>query len=380
MRVLQIITKGELGGAQTHVAELCRALCHRHEFMALVGGAAGSPLGDQLAALDIPVVPIPGMDNRMDVPGVVATVRRLAKAARTWEADVVHVHSAVAAALGRMAGALAGKPVAYTVHGFGFKPQVPALRRMGAWLGERALAPLSGHVICVSPAERELALRIGLRDRQVSVIANGLSDVPWSAHPEREPAALVMVARMSAPKRHDLLLQALAVLRGRGVGLPRTVLAGGGPLLPQVARMAAQEQLSCVNLAGDLPDVPRQLADSQVFVLLSDHEGQPISVVEAMRAGLPIVASDLPGIRSQIGHGQEGLLTPNDPQRIADAIERLLRDPPLRKRMGQAARRRYELEFSVQTMAHRVEQVYASLADPRARPSMTESLGWKELR
>lgn len=358
MRVVLVITKGELGGAQTHVAELCRGLRHRCEFLVLIGGREGSPLGDALASLGIRVESIPGLSNAVSARSLLASVRQVAERAKSWRADVIHVHSAVAAAVGRISGWIAAVPVVYTVHGFAFKPQVPPVRRLCAFAGERLLAPFSTHVICVSPAERELALKLGMPHGQVSVIPNGVSDSAARAQPSSAPATLIMVARMAAPKRHDLLLQALQVLQARGIAPPNTVLAGGGPLLEKWRDSAMASGLSCVSFSGDISGVDDRLAQCQVFVLLSDHEGQPISVIEAMRAGLPIIASDLPGIRTQVTHGVEGLLTSNEPEAIADALEQLVSDPLLRARLGAAARRRFETGFSAAGMAEQVAEVY----------------------
>jgi glycosyltransferase involved in cell wall biosynthesis len=274
----------------------------------------------------------------------------------------MHVHSAVAGVVGRIAGRLTQVPVVYTVHGFAFKPQFPLLRRVVAFTGERLLASFSKHVICVSPAERELTLQLGVPDSRVSVVVNGISDNPMRADPSREPATLVMVARMAFQKRHDLLLEALQVLRARGIDPPRTLLAGDGPLGSQLREAARASQLSCVDFCGDITNVTATLSQCQVFVLLSRYEGHPISVIEAMRAGLPIVASDMPGLRALVTDGVEGLLTSDEPAGIADALERLLRDPDLRTRMGAAARRRYETEFSASTMAEHVATIYGDAA------------------
>lgn len=369
MRVVLVITKGELGGAQTHVAELCAALRESHDFLVLIGGGERSPLNDVLTALDVPVQSLPGLGNAGPGRAVLASVRQIARHARSWDADVIHVHSAVAAAVGRVAGCLAGIPVVYTVHGFAFKPQVPAVRRLTAFAAERLLAPLSTHFICVSAAERELAKKLGTRPDRVSVISNGISDTPLRAQPAGTPPRLVMVARMAAPKRHDLLLRALQVLRSRGMAPLETVFAGAGPLMATWQKAADAAALAGVNFCGDVSDVPERLAHAHVFVLLSDHEGQPISIIEAMRAGLPILASDLPGVRAQITDGVEGLLTPNQPAEIADRLHRLIADPLLRLRMGAAARRRFETEFSAMRMASEVARIYQQCARaPRSAP------------
>jgi glycosyltransferase involved in cell wall biosynthesis len=372
MRVLIVITKGELGGAQTHVLELCRMLHRQCEFRVMVGGTGDCPLGRELSAIGVPVENVPGMCNETSIASLIASVRQVAATARSWQADLIHVHSAVGAAVGRLAGLLAGHQVIYTVHGFGFKPEVALRRRWTVYLAEWLLTLLTTRYICVSEAERQLATKLGVRGDQVSVIANGLSDSRWRAEPDASEPVLVMVARAVSPKRHDVLLRALAVMQDRGMVPPRTILAGSGPLLDSARGMAEELRLARVSFLGDVQEVPRLLARAQIFVLLSDHEGQPISVIEAMRAGLPIIASDLPGIRTQITDGVEGLLTGNDPESVARSIERLVCDPQLRARMAAAARRRYERDFSAATMARAVKQVYDSLtAQPSgARPEV----------
>jgi glycosyltransferase involved in cell wall biosynthesis len=362
VRVLIVITKGELGGAQTHVLELCQMLRRECEFRVMVGEPGNSPLGRELSAIGVPVDVVPGMSNESSIPAFMACVRQVAATARTWQADLIHVHSAVGALVGRLAGLMSGRQVVYTVHGFGFKPQVGAKRRWVVYWAERLLVRLTAKYICVSDAERQLAATLGVREGEVSVIANGLRDSQWRAEQEGAEPVLIMVARAVSPKRHDLLLHALAVMRDKGIVAPRTVFAGSGPLLPAVRALAEKFQLPGVSFLGDVDEVPRLLASSQIFALLSDHEGQPISVIEAMRAGLPIVASDLPGIRTQITDGVEGLLTANNPEAVAFSIERLMGDRQLRTRMAAAARRRYERDFSAATMAHAVMQVYGSLA------------------
>jgi lipopolysaccharide/colanic/teichoic acid biosynthesis glycosyltransferase len=113
-----------------------------------------------------------------------------------------------------------------------------------------------------------------------------------------------------------------------------------------------------VRLVGDVNDVAERLAQHQIFVLLSDHEGLPISILEAMRSGMAIVATRLPGIEEMLTHEQSAWLVPNTPQAVAQALQTLLADAPLRQRLGQAARERYEAQFQPEAMAESVRAIY----------------------
>lgn len=362
MKVLQIITKGEAGGAQTHLLELCRAL-HRQLELTVVSGTSGSgnSLAPGLAELGVAQIELPLMANSLSPWRLLRSVFALWRLLRQLRPDLVHAHSAMAGVTARLAGVLAGIPVVYTVHGFGFKPQAARWPRRAARLIEWLLAPATAHMICVSDHERELARRLPLPARRISVIHNGVQDHPLRADPAAEPMRLIMVARCAAPKRHDLLLQALALAaQRRGREIPAT-LVGGGPQLAALRQLALTLGLREVTFTGDVDNVPALLARHGLFVLVSDHEGLPISVIEALRCGLPIVGSDLPGMRELIEHGREGWLVPTEVAPLADALAGLAGQPRERTRMGLAARRRYEQQFEAQRMARSVLAVYGQI-------------------
>jgi hypothetical protein len=123
---MQVITKGEAGGAQTHVLELCRALLGEVRFSAAIGQEGpNTPLGRSLGSLGIAVEAVPGLGNSLRPWYLLAAVRDLLRLIRVHRPDVLHAHSAVAGVVARIAGKLSQTPVIYTVHGFGFKPQAP---------------------------------------------------------------------------------------------------------------------------------------------------------------------------------------------------------------------------------------------------------------
>jgi lipopolysaccharide/colanic/teichoic acid biosynthesis glycosyltransferase/glycosyltransferase involved in cell wall biosynthesis len=383
--VMIVITKGETGGAQSHVLALCQALQQHVKFTVVIGGPVHtSALGRDLALLGVNVCPMPHMVESLNPFKLWPAVQALIKLIDAFPPDIIHAHSAIAGLAARLACKSTARPVVYTVHGFGFKPEVPLLRRIASALAERMLARWTTQMICVSKFERELAFNLAIDPERVHIIANGIAPLTTPEASESNPSGnprLIMVARMKSPKRHDLLLQALAKVRNiLGYELSVT-LAGDGPLTAKLRAQATALNLQNITWAGDVDHVSELLSQHEVFVLLSDHEGMPITVLEAMRAGLCVLASDLPGIREQINTNQEGLLVPNTPEAVADQLIRLVREPHLRKRLGRAAQTVFNTSFTQAQMASGVLEVYQKCIThdaPTSRP--TAQLGSASMR
>jgi glycosyltransferase involved in cell wall biosynthesis len=353
-RIAYLITNSEIGGAQTHVADLLQALRDRIEPVLLAGG--DGPLLDTARAAGARTVRLALLDNALSPLRALATLRELLRALRAAQPDLIHAHSAKAGALGRVAGWLLGVPVVYSVHGFAFKAAAPARQRLVSRVMEWLLAPLTTRLICVAQGERALAASLPIPAARISVIRNGIADNSALATPGAPLRRIVMVARLAAPKRADLLIRAFA-----HASLPdcELVLAGEGPQMAALRTLADTMAPGRVRFAGAVGDVPALLASAQAFALASDHEGFPLSVLEAMRAGLPVVASDLPGIREQLDDGACGVLVAGrDEHAWTAALARLAGDAPLRASLGHAARTRWAQEFGLGPMAEATWAVY----------------------
>lgn len=356
-RIAYLITNSEIGGAQSHVADLLRAMRGQVDAVLLAGG--DGPLLDLARELDIPSIRLAAMNNALSPVKAIGALREVMKALRRAAPDLIHTHSAKASALARIAGRLLGIPVIYTVHGFAFKQAAPWKQRTVGRLAEWLLAPLTSQMICVAEAERTMAASLPIRDDRVSMIPNGIADSTARAHAGAPLRRIVTVMRLAAPKRPDLLIQAFAAAQ-----LPdcELVVAGDGPQRDALEQLADQEASGRVRFTGSVDNIPALLASAQAFVLASDHEGSPISILEAMRAGLPIVASDLPGIRHQLGDGSCGVLVGNAPHAFASALLELASDASRRETLGQAARTRWEERFGLEPMVRATWEVYQQAA------------------
>ncbi len=263
MKVLQVITKGETGGAQSHVRTLCAALSTQGvAVQAAIGGAGPlSPLGRYLETLGLHVHGIPLLDNGLRPVRLLRATRDLLRIVRAESPDLLHAHSAMAGVAARIAGALSGVPVIYTVHGFAFKAGNAWPRRAVAWTTEALLAPLTSRMVCVSEHERALARSLPLPSWRLETVVNGVDDIAVPADAtawKREGTSVAMVARMAPPKRHDLLLHALARLRDTTGQHGSATLLGDGPDRPAHEALAARLGLqSSVDFKGTWTTYPR---------------------------------------------------------------------------------------------------------------------------
>lgn len=364
LRIACLITNSEIGGAQSHVAALLQAAPAGTEMILLAGG--DGPLFGIAARAGAQVIRLARLDNALSPWRAVGALRELLQALKQARPDLIHVHSAKAGALGRIAGFLLGIPVVYTVHGFAFKPEAPLRQRTAARVAEWLLAPLAARVICVAKAERRLARSLPVAAERIAVIANGIPDTDQRANSQAPLRRIVMVARFAAPKRPDAVIRAFARANLHDCEL---VLAGDGPRRQAMEQLAQQLAPGRVRFPGNVADIAALLASAQVFVLASDHEGLPLSVLEAMRAGLAVIASNLPGIREQIEHDKHGLLVDHDDEpAFSAALERLCADAPLRGALGSAARLRWEQYYGLEQMIKATWSVYrdALTGTPRA--------------
>jgi glycosyltransferase involved in cell wall biosynthesis len=360
VRIAYVITRADaVGGASIHVRDMARFMReHGHEVMVLVGGVG--PVTAQLAAAAVPFLSLRYLLRSVHPFRDLRAVGELQSALRSFRPDLLSLHTAKAGYIGRIAAGGLGIPALYTPHGWPFGERFGPLSRLGFGLLEKAISRHAAAIVCVCRYEKDLALRQGIADGgRLRVIHNGVHDVAPEllARPDAAPARIVSVARLESPKDHRTLLRALALLKSMDWTLD---LVGDGPLEEDLTLFARELDLGDrVHFAGYQSDPAKALSRAQVFALATRSEAFPRGILEAMRAGLPVVASQVGGIPEAVSESTGGLLvSPGKPDKLASALGRLLTDAGLRRELGARARRTYESRFRFERMAAETLEVY----------------------
>ncbi len=360
MKIVHVLTRGDiLGGAQSHVRELSLQLRTLGHEVTVITGTAGI-FTHQMQQAGIPCVLVKSLVRPLRPHRDLAALIALWCVLRHLQPEVVCAHTAKAGSLARAAARLRHLPSVFTPHGWSMVDRSTLepiyLFRCIEYLAGR----LGTRVINVCEFERALAERCRVcPPASLDVVHNGIAEtrLPRTRPIQAQPPLLVMVARFAAQKDHQTLLQALAGMLSLEW---RLHLVGEGSLQQlAVAQMHAYGLHGRVRIVAPDTDVSRLLMQAQLFVLSTHFEAMPISILEAMRAGLPVVATDVGGIKEAVLHGETGLLVPSgDVLGLREALTTLIADPLLRVQMGLAGRARWATHFTATTMTTKTLEVY----------------------
>ena len=304
--------------------------------------------------------------------------------AKQVNARAVVCHFGPQATLGMTIALAIDRPAVTIFHGY----DISRLLRDRVWVERyRAAASLGMQALCISHAGRQKLIEIGWPSSQIDVIhlgvdTNRFSFVPpaqrWSAKAHR----ILMVARLVEKKGVDVALDAMRRLRDRGCDVELRIV-GDGPERTRIEALIRQWQLTNVSLLGALEHAVtrHEFAQAHLYIQPSvtaasgDQEGIPVSLMEAMAGGLPVISTRHSGIPELVIDGQTGhLIAEHDAEGLAVAIERLTRDRAVAERFAQAARARVEQEFDRGRQATRFGAYFRALAnDERLRPSVSLS-------
>lgn len=405
--------------------------------------AAANPGPGTAAAEEagIPFIPV-RMERRLLALGHFGTVWRLVRLLRSRDVRLLHVHTPVAAALGRVAAWLARTPIVfYTAHGFYFHERMPGYYRRPLVAIEWLLGRVTDHLFTQSAEDLETAVRTGIAsadrasylgngmdveefaraaDRRDAVrrelglgggpsgtaasgAASALGEAPGSdlgadlgggpgggpsgaaasgAAPQADPPVVAFTGRFVREKGIAELLEAIARVRESRPDVRLLIIGGSLPSDRDPAEADLATLVEKLGIAGAIittgftDRVADHLSVADIFVLPSYREGMPRSILEAMAAGKPVVATDIRGCREEVVDGVTGYLVPvKDAGALADAIGRLVDDPELRARMGAAGQARARELFDERLVFERLLAVYDRyLPRSAARPDSFSAL------
>jgi len=382
MRIAHVITRLILGGAQENTLLSCEDLMRMYGDDVLL--VTGPPLGPEGSLLEraraggVPVELIPELRRSIHPWRDFLAYRRILRALRRFQPDVVHTHSAKGGILGRLAAKRLRVPaIVHGVHGAPFHPYQSAAARFFFRACERMAAPWCHAYVSVADAMTDLMVQAGVATRdKFTTIYSGMEVEPFldsARHRDRvraelgygpEHVVIGKVARLFHLKGHEYVIRAAGqVVEAQASA--RFLLVGDGILRERLqAQIAAAGLQGHFQMTGLVPPqrIAELIAAMDFVVHASLREGLARVLPQALIAGKPAVSYDVDGAREVVISGETGfLIPPKSVEEMADALKRLVADPPLRERLGAEGRRRFTDLFSHQRMTRQLHALYERL-------------------
>ncbi|MFJ8262594.1 glycosyltransferase family 4 protein [Rummeliibacillus sp. NPDC094406] len=359
MKIVQLILRlDEIGEEQSHLIELVKQL-HKngHQILILTSNEPFIQQIIEIQDLGVELEPLYFMKRKFHLWKDIRAILEVRKRLKSFQPDLVAMHSSKAGVIGRIAAKSLGIPSVFTVHGWSFSEGISKMKRLILEKVEKYLAKHTSKIITVSTYDYQIALQRKLvLQEKMETIHNGIPTQETTEKTSNNTPLIIMIARFATPKRQDLLIQALANMQE----IPwKLILLGDGPNREQNEKRMNDHNLQArISFLGVRNDAERFLEQADINVLLSDYEGLPLVIIESMRAGIPTVASNVGGVSELIIDQYSGLLVDNNISGIQNAIKLLIKDISLRKQLGDKSRAIFEKHFTIDTMYAKTIQIY----------------------
>jgi glycosyltransferase involved in cell wall biosynthesis len=367
-----------VGGPAVQVSGLMRGFNASEFDHRLFTGYCEKDEADYLdtVATDVEAVRINGFGRRISLGGDIRAFFSLVMAIRNFKPHIIHTHTAKAGFLGRIASIVSLQPSirVHTFHGHLLNGYFGSLKRSIVVVAEKFLALFTARLLSVGERVRQDLLKVGigsinkfglmppgleigeLRSREDSCISLGLTV---------ESLQCAFIGRVTQIKRPDRFLDVVSEIKQRGINLD-FFIAGDGDLLEICRERIKREDLP-VKILGWQSDIERVLSSADIVLLTSDNEGTPLSLIQAGMAGLPVVTTNVGSVPEVVRDGVTGLITGLDVEEIANAIEKLVKDITLCKKMGTAGQKFTLSNFGVKRLVTDHEELYKKLLASRAK-------------
>ena len=349
MKILQVITRSELGGAQTVVVQLANRLSDKHDVVLVAGEGDGKMW--EMVSPRVTCVRSRYLQRALSPVKDIRAALELRRIYRKYRPDVIHLHSSKAGTLGRLV--FPTKKVVYTVHGFdsirlAFRKFMPV---------ERILQRACSAIVAVSNYDEKNLHNEGII-HNVSTIYNGIT-TPDSNSVERLNIAnnykkiVLSIARVNPPKEPKIFIETARLLPQYGF-----IWIGNQESVEHLGDIPA----NC-HFLGNIVNAGAYCAQADLFMLPSNYEGLPMVIIEAMSCGVPVVASDVGGVSEIVRNDINGYTLPNRAELFAEKIETILSNENLYARMSKNALEIFKRELTIDKMVEGYMAVYRSLND-----------------
>jgi glycosyltransferase involved in cell wall biosynthesis len=388
IKVLRVIARLNVGGPALHVAYLTAGLADRGYETTLVAGTLArgeESMASVSESRGVRIETLPALHREIGVVRDAQAILRLARLIKRERPTILHTHTAKAGAVGRIAALLAGSDrppiIVHTFHGHVLRGYFNPLTTLGFRTLERLLARVTTTLIAVSPEVRDdlvklhvapaskfTVVRLGIElDERTDVAEDVRSETRRQLGVAQDAFVVGWVGRMTAVKRTDDVVRALRGLVDRGVDA-YLCLVGDGPDRDHLEQFA--HELGVVQrclFVGYQEDVARFYSAIDALLLPSVNEGTPVSVIEALAAQRPAVATRVGGTPDVIRDGVDGFLVEvGDADALSDRLAELAADPDRRAKMGADGRAHVLDRYAVERLVDDIDRLYRSLLDARA--------------
>lgn len=392
VRVMRVIARLNMGGPALHVSYLSAGLIERGYETTLVSGTLArgeSSMSFVADNLGVRVVPLAELGREISPVRDVVAAWKLAKLIRKERPQILHTHTAKAGTIGRLAALMSGpaRPavVVHTFHGHVLRGYFDPFRAAAFRLLEKGLARASTALVAVSPEVRDELVRLHVAPESKFVVVRLGIELEKRVHADpglREESRRLLgvtphrffvgwVGRMTGVKRVDDVLLGFARLREQGVDAVLGLI-GDGPDRDGMERKAKELGVirHCLFL-GYQEEVAPYYAAFDAVMLPSANEGTPVSVIESLAAGVPVVATRVGGVPDVVRDGEDGyLVDAGDFTALGDRLADLARDPERRRAMGAAARSRILERYAVDRLIGDIDDLYRSLLEAKGLGSL----------
>jgi glycosyltransferase involved in cell wall biosynthesis len=362
LKIVFLVTRSDnIGGSHIHIRDLgTQLLKDGHEVTVFIGG--DGPIIDYYKNFGLNTINIPNLKRNISPINDLKSFFEIKKKLKDFSPDIVSTHSSKAGFIGRLASRALSIPVIFTAHGWSFTTGKSTISRVIYKFLEKIITPFTDFVITVSDYDRNLAIKhLNINLNKIKTIYNGMRDIDPSfyANPAKQGKVnIVKVARFDQQKNHRDLLRAASGLRNIELHF-----IGDGPLLNEVKKFAKSlGMFDNVKFYGRVENVHEILSKCQIFTLISNWEGFPRSTVEAMRAGLPVIVTNVGGAAEAVSHNVNGyIIEKNDQRKLKYYLKILVEDNEKRSKMGKASRSIYNDKLQFEMMYKKTVEIYQKI-------------------